>query len=167
YGVPGAITDIFGGSKKANEYAKVQSKIANSAEKILKAWDLPKDQHSLDLVKGALTPQPGEDDKGYPQRMASDVARLYERLNQAQETLGSGYQLNEKQNPKEKTANSSNNTSNFDVYEAAKQLGVDATDISHTAKHFDTTPEIIVGALRAGVKTEKQFKNWVRDMKNG
>lgn len=156
WGVPNEVTSLIGSQDLANKHAQFEATQAITADRLMGALNLPPNLESLQTIKKIISPQPGENDKGYENRMARELVALSKREKQATTTLGGGFSLSN---------NSPSN--NFDLYESAKQLGIPADDITNDAKHFKTTEDIIVNGLRAGIKTEKEMRDYIKEQGNG
>lgn len=58
--------------------------------------------------------------------------------------------------------NTSDREMNININEQAHKLGVSPSHVIEDAEYFKTTPEIIISALQAGVKTEKEMLDWIQ-----
>jgi hypothetical protein len=54
---------------------------------------------------------------------------------------------------------------NININEEAHKLGVSPKHIIEDSEYFKTTPEVIISALQAGVKTENEMKDWIKGLK--
>lgn len=53
----------------------------------------------------------------------------------------------------------------ININEQAHKLGVSPSHIMEDAEFFKTNPEVIISALQAGVKTEKEMEDWIKGIK--
>jgi hypothetical protein len=53
----------------------------------------------------------------------------------------------------------------ININEQAHRLGVSPRHIMEDADYFKTSPEVVISALQAGVKTEKEMRDWIKGLK--
>jgi hypothetical protein len=98
FGAPDFLTNLVGDKEKANKYAEFQATQSLAIERLMGALNLPLNQESQHTVATIVQPHPGENDKGYETRMIRELVTLQRNAQQAQNTLGSGFNLSGVQN---------------------------------------------------------------------
>ena len=96
-GVSDHITNLLGGTKLANKYAKFTSSQAKSVDKLMKIYQLPANVEAQHTVEKIITPQKGEDEKGYEQRINKELSDFSGQVKRNKNVLGSGISLSQKQ----------------------------------------------------------------------
>lgn len=101
-GAPDYVTNLLGGTKLANQYAKFGSSQSKAVDKLMKIYALPSNIESQHTVEKIITPQPGEDEVGYPQRIHQELSDFASQKERNKQVLGSGISLSgKKDNGKE------------------------------------------------------------------
>ena len=96
-GVSDRITNLLGGTKLANKYAKFISSQSKSVDKLMKIYQLPANIEAQHTVEKIITPQTGEDEEGYEQRINKELSGFAGQIKRSKNVLGSGISLSQKQ----------------------------------------------------------------------
>lgn len=80
------------------KYNDFISNINTTADKLMTANNLPKDEQSLAMVKQIVTPVAGENDREYYQRVTNEMGRLKDQYAQSQQMISGGYNVSPGQN---------------------------------------------------------------------
>ncbi len=97
FGIP---TGIKKGLKvdpdKVSRYANWLAKQGKATETIMNAFNLPKDQEALKLVKHIVEPLPGETKEGYTKRMVGEINDLKTRYQRGEKLITHGFEVGNK-----------------------------------------------------------------------
>jgi hypothetical protein len=131
--------------------------------------ELAEDENKLETILARMKKQSidthqltqAEADKQYEQKknetQAARVTRIL-RSNPALYRKNDGAQF-------EKNANALINPVASDISEESSSVGQTPSQIENAAKHFKTSPENIIGGLRAGVKSDEEMQDYIEGLK--
>ena len=133
YGVPQDIRGVIGDEKLAEQHAQFESDMAQTTDQLIGALHLPLGKESTHLIQSIITPQPGECEKGYSNRINREIVRLSKREERAKNTLGGGFNLSKKTMNQQPTGQD-NSTAIFVDPQTGKEWPIHASQIEEARK---------------------------------